>query len=228
MPMDAEPAPSAPAAVEALLRAEQAGDRAQSYRLLAPASRAVYPSAVEWTKRRNELPAVTGFSVEDKVEAGTVASMVQHEPGLDPFIGLSAARERQVWKVVPSGAGWLVEAEPTVQVIVPDEAGASTAALKWARAVQACDRPAARAAQAADLVLGTATGPDQLCSTSVTVSAARANPTPGGPSTQPLVAEYGADVLEWSRTVAITGAPRPFSLVLAPLGDAWKVVGVFE
>ncbi len=224
----ATPAPSAQAAVESLLRAEQAGDRVKSFRLLAPASRATYPSEVEWTRRRNELPAVTGFSVDKEVEDGTVAALVEHRPGLDPFVGLSAARERQVWKVVKSDAGWLVEAEPTVEVLLPDEAGASSAALQWARAVQACDRPAARAAQATDLVVGAATGPDQLCRTSGAVAAARAARTPGGPGTQPLVAEYGADVLEWSRTVAITGGPRPFSLVLAPLGDTWKVVGVFE
>ncbi|MGH9179838.1 MAG: hypothetical protein ACRD0N_14955, partial [Acidimicrobiales bacterium] len=91
----AAPQPSPAAALTALLEAEKAGDHAASYRLLATGARKNLTTAA-WSRRRNELPAVTGFTVE-RTEASTVVALVDHEPGLDPFVGLRPAQDRQRW-----------------------------------------------------------------------------------------------------------------------------------
>jgi hypothetical protein len=41
----------------------------------------------------------------------------------------------------------------------------------------------------------------------------------------PLQTSFGADVVTWARTVQVDG-PVPLRAVLAPLDDAWTVVGV--
>ncbi|MGI8686536.1 MAG: hypothetical protein ACR2MO_15845 [Acidimicrobiales bacterium] len=222
----ADPQPSPRQATEALLSAEKSGDHAASYRLLTGGAREALSSGA-WARRRNEVPAVTGFSVES-AEGDTVVAVVEHEPGLDPFIGLSPARERQTWRARKEGGGWLLEPEPEVKALYPPPADAPAAALAWAEAAQACDAAALRSAQAVEVLFGTSDAPAGLCKAAGSLAVGDAGALDAGPSSQELVAQYGAEALEWARTVAITGGPRPFHVVLAPIGSVWSVVGVFE
>lgn len=222
----ATPPASPREAAEALLSAEKSGDHAASYLLLtAGARKELSPGA--WARRRSEVPAVTGFSVE-KAEGDTVVTVVDHEPGLDPFIGLSPAKERQTWRARKEGGGWLLDPEPEVKALYPPATDAPSAALAWAKAVQACDAAAARSAQAVDVLYGTSDAPDALCRAAGTVAVGEAGALDAGPSSQELVAQYGTESLEWARAVGVTGGPRPFHVVLAPIGSVWRVVGVFE
>ena len=52
-------------------------------------------------------------------------------------------------------------------------------------------------------------------------------PLPPGPASTDLVAQYSADVDQWARAVPVT-APVRFTVVLAPLGDAWRVIAVSD
>ena len=226
----APPAPAASprAAVQSLLDAEMRLDHQRSYALLSAGGRAQYRDVADWTRRRTELPAVTQFRIEgDGAKPGSVVVLVQHRPSLDPFIGLSPARERQTWTGRREGGGWLLEPEPEVQAIWPSDSLAAPAALRWARAVQACDQTAARGVQAVDPPLGLEqVGQLALCGTPSSLGAGPTGSVAAGPASAALVAQYTTDALAWARAIPITGGPKPFSVVLAPVGDGWQVVGL--
>jgi hypothetical protein len=232
LPAASAPAPAAApnlrAAVVSLLEAEARLDHQRSYGLLSAAGRAQYRDVADWTRRRTQLPLVTEFRIEgDGSTPGSVSVLVQHRPSLDPFIGLSPARERQSWTGRREGGGWLVDPEPEVHPLWPSDALAAPAALTWARAVQACDSTRARAAQAVDPPLGLEqVGQLGLCGSTSPLATGPTGPLAAGPASAELVAQYTTDALAWARSVAITGGPKPFSVVLAPLGDGWRVVGI--
>ncbi|HVL91903.1 MAG TPA: hypothetical protein VM264_01010 [Acidimicrobiales bacterium] len=223
-PEGATPKSSPEAVVQALLAAEQAADHATSYRLLSSQGRRDLDEA-GWARRRTEVPAITGFRIEAS-DGPTVVAVVEHEPGLDPFVGLRPGRERQTWQARPQGGGWLVDAEPVVEPDYPPPEAAGEAALAWARAVQACDRSRAAGHEAVTALFGQPDAAAGLCGTSGALTAGPAEPAPPGPQTADLVAQFGPETLSWARTVAISGALRPFSVVLAPIGSVWKVVAV--
>jgi hypothetical protein len=50
-------------------------------------------------------------------------------------------------------------------------------------------------------------------------------PLPDGPISADIVAEYDTGALGWARVVNVS-APVQVSIVLAPIGDAWKVIGL--
>lgn len=230
----ATPRASAAEALQALLAAEQRGDHETSYRLLSPAGRQEYPDQSDWKKRTTQLPPITSFTIDGKGSPrrrGNLASIsaeVRHKPGLDPFIGLSASRERQTWTVRRQGSGWLVDPDPAVTYEFPPTSRASDAALSWTRAVQACDKKTATGLQAVGDVYGTAAGAAGLCRSKGAVTVGKVGPLEAGPSSADLIAQYSTDILAWARVVPVTAPSGHFSLVLAPLGDGWKIVGLTD
>ena len=214
------------AALTALLRAEQRGDHAASFTQLASASHTKYADVDDWARLRNQLPAVTGFTIASSNGANVVA-VVEHEPGLDPFVGLSPARTRETWTAVAEHGRWRFDPEPRVRPMLPDRRSAPAAALRWADAVQSCDAHGALGLQAVTRVFGQSDGADQLCGATGRLDSV-ATDLPTGPQTADLVSQYTADALSWAQAVRIDGGPVPFSVVLAPIGDAWKVVAVFD
>ena len=224
----ATPQGSLRAAVSALLAAEQRGDHTASFALLSDEARAHYVNIHEWKDRRNELPFVTGFQLQGAGGGpSTFVAVVDHTPGLDPFRGLSAARDRETWTGRQEHGGWLVDADPVTQLVLPSDATASAAALAWARSAERCDQAGTKSHQAVDPLLGVATAPVQLCGHDVPLSAGVPRHVTGTSATQDLVAQYSSDSLGWARAVTVTGADHPFDAVLAPIGDEWQVVGVF-
>jgi len=153
--------------------------------------------------------------------------VVEHEPGLDPFRGLSFARETQTFTGRRDGAGWLVDADPSVEPVLPPEPLAVEAATSWVTAVQACDKAKAAGLQAVATLFGSAEGAVGLCGKQGPVTPAGVDRlTPGVASTD-IVAQYTTDALSWGRVVRIT-SPAPFGVVLAPLGDRWRVLGLTD
>lgn len=220
-------------AVRDLLDAEQRGDHEASFLLLSRQSRAEYPDAADWTKRRQELAAVTGFRVDPNADgekgdrAGKVAVVVEHEPGLDPFRGLSLARETQTFTGRPEGEGWLVDGDPAVEPLLPPEPLAVEAATAWVTAVQACDKARAAGLQAVPTLFGSAEGAVGLCGKQGPVTPAGVNRLTPGVASSDIVAQYTTDALSWGRVVRIT-SPAPFGVVLAPLGQTWQVLGLTD
>lgn len=227
------PRPRLVDAVEALLEAEQRGDVAASFLLLSRQSRAEYKDLADWTARRQQLPRVTGFRIEPASQGergemeSKVVAVVEHVPGLDPFKGLSLAQERQAFTGRKEGAGWLVDGDPETEPILPAEALAVEAATAWVGAVQACDKDRAGQLQAVATLYGSADGAAGLCGTPGAVTTdGVARLSPGVGSTD-IVAQYSTDALAWARVVRIT-MPTSFGVVLAPLGDRWKVLGLTD
>ena len=222
----ASPHRSPRAAVEAFLSAEMAGDHLGSLGVLTTEARATLTPST-WSRRRSESPVITGFSVE-RADGDAVVAVVEHRPGLDPFIGLSPGRTRETWRALREGPGWLVDPEPEVEPLYPPPNEAPPIALAWARAAQACDADAARELQAVQVLFGVSDVPALLCDRAVTVTVGAPEPLAAGPAAQELVAQYGAEAHEWARAVSVTGGERPFHVVLAPIGSVWRVIGVFE
>lgn len=220
-------------AVRDLLQAEQRGDSAASFLVLSRESRAEYKDVSDWIKRRQQLPAVTGFRIDPDSEgekgdrAGKVSAVVEHTPGLDPFRGLSAARETQVFTGRKEGDGWLVDGDPVVDPLLPSDTSAVEGATAWVAAVQACDRKKAEGLQVVRDIFGTAQGAEGLCGKQGPVTPGPVERlTPGIASTD-IVAQYSTDALVWARVVRMT-SPAGFGVVLAPLGERWLVLGITD
>lgn len=230
----ATPRASAAEALQALLAAEQRGDHETSYRLLSPAGRKQYPDQSDWKKRTTQLPPITSFTIDGKGSSqrrgnvATISAEVRHKPGLDPFIGLSAGSERQTWVLRRQSSGWLVDPDPAVAYDLPPASRAGPAALSWARAVQACDKSAAARLQAVQDLYGSAAGAAALCRSKGAVTVGKVGPLEAGPSSADLIAQYSTDILAWARVVPVAAPSGHFSLVMAPLGDGWKIVGLTD
>jgi hypothetical protein len=223
------PTPRATAgeALEALLRAEQDADHATSFRLLDPSGREQYRDIAEWTRRRVQLPAITGFRIER--DAGRqVVALVEHEPGLDPFTGLSAAKERQTWNASKADGGYLLGPEPDVDYLLPPDDEASAAVLRWAEAVQACNQAVAESRQAVRPLFGASAGARRLCGSSADLATGEVTTLAGGPWSADLVAQYSTDALAWARVVPLRGPERDVHVVVAPIGASWQVVAVYD
>ena len=222
------PAPrsTAEAALDALLKDEERGDHAASFLLLSPASRQEFKSVADWTRRRNELPQITSFTVDKGLKSDSVVATVEHKPALDPFLGLSPARERQAWHPAKVKGGFLLDAEPDTTPILPPEDAAGPAATAWMQAVQACDQPKALSLQAVPTLYGQLDAATGLCHSAGAVTAGPIGTLAPGPASSDIVAQYGTDALEWARTVAVTAPTGAFHVVMAPIGDRWLVLGV--
>lgn len=227
--LDPRPTPRASLAeaVQDFLAAEQARDRAGSFALLSVASREIYPSVADWTARRQEVPEVTGFALQPGERDDTVLAVVQHVPGLDPFRGLSAAREEQRFSGRRAGDGWLLDGDPATTPLLPPDAAAREAATAWVAAVQACDRTRAATLQAVTTLYGSGQRAAGLCGKPGPVSASGVGRMAPDTASDSIVTQYGAAATGWVRAVRIT-SPVEFSVLLAPLGPGWKVLGVAD
>ena len=221
------PRATAQEALGALLAAEQQGDHATSYRLLDEAGRKDFPDVGKWGRRRSQLPAITAFSIEGG-DGGKVVAVVEHEPGLDPFTGLSAAKERQTWNASKSAEGYLLGAEPDVDYVLPPDDEAGAAVLQWAEALQACNQAVAESRQAVRPLFGASAGARRLCGSSAALATGDVTTLDGGPRSADLVAQYSTDVLAWARVVPLRGPEPQVHVVVAPIGASWQVVAVYD
>ncbi|MGH9285415.1 MAG: hypothetical protein ACRD0M_07040, partial [Acidimicrobiales bacterium] len=101
-------------------------------------------------------------------------------------------------------------------------------AQTWAEAVQACDRSGAAPFEGVRELFVTVGGPPALCGSSGRWTAGAVASLPPGAAAQALVSQYGPEVYEWARVVPLEGPGRRYQAVLAPLGESWKVIGIFD
>lgn len=223
----AAPADSPRVAVTGLLEAEKTSNHAASYRFISERGRAKYRDSDDWAHLRDQLPAVTGFHI-DKTSDSVVEVVVDHQPGLDPFVGLSLAHDRERWTVRREGGRWTVDPEPAIDPILPDEDKAAGVALQWATAIQKCDSRAAAKLQALERLFGSADAAGKLCHSRGALKASKVTDPPNGPDTADLLGQYGGGVLVLSRAVTVTGGPAGVGLILVPIGDDWRVIATFD
>jgi hypothetical protein len=226
------PAPSSQptlrAAVTALLSAEQRGDHAASFVLLTDESRATYGTIDRWKSRRAEMPVVTDFKITNRgSDANSVDLVVDHPAGLDPFRGLSPAQDHEIWTGRHEHGGWLVDADPVATPVLPADRGVAPTVIQWVKAAESCDQAAIHHLQAVDPLLGIGDAGTQLCRQKFAFTFSAPSTVPPGDMTQQLVAQYSADALGWARMVTLTGAPAPIEVLVAPIGNGWRVIGAY-
>lgn len=221
------PADSPEAAVRALLDAEVGRDHDAAFNLLSSAGLQIYPDAESWFRRRIQLPEITAFDIAS-VDGDVVVVTAEHDPGLDPFVGLRASRDTQRWTTVHEGDGWLVEPEPEITLDIPDDAPAVDVASEWATAMQKCDESAAAALQVEPALLGLSSELPKICGSTGAVDASTVESITPGPASADLVAQYGDAAFTWARSVHVAIDDVDVMVLLAPIGDAWRVVGVVD
>ncbi len=221
---------SAGAAVKLFLQANARQDFATSYRLLDRSSRDRWRSVASWTSAQADRSPVTGVKVSGEHPAGPgaveVTTAVTHPAAIDPFDGLTPGRTVEVWRASREGDAWRVAASPvSVQPVLPSDQTAPDAVRAWVDRLTRCDNPGAAALQATPDLVGPADLPRAPCRERGTwkVAAARAFEDEAG--LQPYVAAFGPDVQIWARVVPVQGPSTQFTVVVAPLGDAWRVLG---
>ncbi len=209
-----------------LLAAEVRNDHNASYVLVVHDG--AVPSSAKWTRIRRDLPAITGFTVEADRDPSVATAMVQHQPGLNSFVGLVPAHERQTWKARRTASGWLLEPFPEVRPVLAPEAGAAGVAMAWLRAVQRCDRAGTAALQAVPTLFDSTTNDIRLCRTAGELRVRNGvDRMPPGPLSGDIVAQYSTDAFTWARVVHVD-APVRLTIVLAPIGNDWKVLGLAD
>jgi hypothetical protein len=230
-PSDVEP-PAAPAATPAaavteFLDAETAGDFASSYGRLSAPDRLRTGSRGEWTNLHAQLPTIRAFTLGEtrstpaRVE---IDADVQLKPGLDTIVGLVPARAHAVWVAVPEDGGWRVDFDTsTLAPEYPPDGAAVDAATSWVSARTQCRR----APQYRDGLLGSPGLAGDLCGSRGPVRVGTAAPLRAGDGIEPFVAAFGPDVFTWARAVPVQ-SPTPLSVVLAPIGERWVVIGILQ
>ena len=213
-------------AVEQFLTAERAGDHVTSYGYLADPVRAEYGSAAGWAADHPEaLAPVLGFELEGEPTGGDgraeVTTLTRYRSSLDAVAGLVPARARTSWVVVQEEGGWAVDASATTQsVLFPPQEAAVQAVQTWADEAQRC------APEVTTGLRGRSELAKQLCGIAGSPEAVAVMPL-AQVDAPPLQTSYGADVVSWARTVRVDG-PVPLRAVVAPIDDAWRVVGVLS
>jgi hypothetical protein len=216
------PAPTPGAAVERFLEAEVARDHERSFALLVAEQRQSYATPANWRAAHGSIFPVVGFDiVDDAAPTGRVVVDVRYRPGLDEVIGLVPGRARTAWTVRREGGGWLVDVGAVdIEPSYPSQRDVRGVVRRWVDARQAC-RPAAEYAGG---LVGRASLADGLCRTPGSLAIGPVTALAPADSAA-FVSAFGPPAASWARAVQLAG-PVELTVVLAPVGDEWLVVGV--
>jgi hypothetical protein len=224
------PARSPQATLQAFLQAQARGDFGTSYGLLDRAGHRRYDRPAAWVQAQADRLQPVSFRVGAvrPVGAGVVEVGVEvtHRAAIDPFVGLTPGRTRQVWRIRQQAGRWRIGADPVrVQPLLPSDRGAPAAVQAWVERLLACDDAGAGAYQAEGQLYGPADLHRTPCQERGrwTVAAALGFDTLSDP--QPFVAAFGPEVATWARLVPVQGPRTRFVAVVVPLGEAWRVLG---
>ena len=224
--------PASPrAALEQFLAAEVERRSDVSFALLDAATAAKVGSVAAWqSQRANRLlpETFTVGSVEADATGAAVTITALRTPAVTPLNGLVPARSDEVWRVENTNGAWRVrDGRPAeVRPVLPSDAAAVTAATTWLERAEACDVDGRVALQLPGALLGAPSLADAPCDAPDSFSAAgTAVPLAELSNSTVFVSAFGAGVGRWARAVAVDGDAR-FTIVLAPIGDEWRVMGV--
>ncbi len=231
---DTEP-PDAGAALVAYLQAEAAGRPDVAWTLLDGAGHERWPTAAAWAAAQQDLDPPISFDVSPSADGvATTPSAdidlhadVRRKPSLDPFRGLVAGRSAEVWRVHAEDGRWRVVATPIEsRPFLPPDATAPDTVKGWVDRLSACDQSGAAALQVDVNLLGPADVAATPCQRKGTWTVGSPVGIDRGGDVQPLLAAYGQGAASWARSVPVHGTDRNFWAEVAPVGDAWMVVGV--
>jgi len=221
---------SARAAVGRYLRAGIGGDLEVAYGLLDRAGQRRYPSLARFTRAQADRAAVTAVRVgaERRVGDGRaeVTVTLAHPPAIDPFAGLVPARTVEVWSASRQDGRWRVATDPvSVRAQLPGDGRAPEAVTAWVRRLLACDRQGAAGLQAGAELYGPADLAELPCRERGRWTVAAPQGFDAAVEPEAYVAAFGPEVGSWARLVPVQGPGTRFSVVVGPLGDAWRVLG---
>jgi hypothetical protein len=224
------PAGSARAAVRRFLRAGAAGDHALAYGLLDRAGRRRYPTLARFTRAQADRATVTAVRVGRQRAAGAgavdVTVTLTHPAAIDPFAGLVPGRTVEVWRASRQDGRWRVAAGPrSVRADLPGDERAPEAVSAWVQRLLGCDRQGAAGLQAGPELYGPANLPEAPCQERGRWTVAAPEGFDAAVEPQAYVAAFGPEVGSWARLVPVQGPRTRFSVVVGPLGDAWRVLG---
>jgi hypothetical protein len=221
---------SARAAVQRFLQAGADGDFAVAYGLLDQAGRKRYPSLARFTRAQADRAEVTAVRVGRERRAGDaradVTATLTHPAAIDPFAGLVPARTVEVWRASRQDGRWRVAAEPvSVRADLPADDRAPEAVTAWVERLLGCDRQGAAGLQAGAELYGPADLAGLPCQERGRWTVAAPESFDAAVEPEAYVAAFGPEVGSWARLVPVQGPRSRFSVVVAPLGDAWRVLG---
>ncbi len=214
---------SARDAVELYLGAQVTGDQAGAYRLLSADTRTQLGTLATWEDGALSRPRILSFVVT-AASGSTVTSNLVLQPRVDQVSGIVAGRAVATFAAVHDPDGWRVNLNGvTTTPAYPDDATATATASAWATGRQQCTK----SGQYGGPLLGQPALAEQLCKTSGDLSVGK----PGRITTTSFLGTaisnaFGPSSLNVTRLVTVEGGPRSLDVALAPLGDAWVVVGV--
>lgn len=230
-PTVAEEPTSARDALDKYLTAETSRAFDVSFALLDSKTRQSGGPVASWqnTRANRLLPeqfTILGEKpVDDAVELTVAATRT---PAISPVTGLIPARSQETWRVVNDGGWRVVGGHPVdVRPELPADDIASSAGAAWLDKVKSCDNKGAETLQLSANLLGSPALRDAICKSKGTWSAGKAVPVAELPNSTVFVSAYGPGVGRWGRAVPVTGSNNArYTIVLAPLGDEWRVMGV--
>lgn len=218
------PADTPEAAVAQFLAAEQRGDFSASYDLLTEDNREAIGTPAQWIAAHADLPAITGWELDDVQGDDTnavVVGTVGFRPTLDEVAGLVPGSAAATWQVTAADGLWFVDFDNSdLAPRYPADTSAPAAVRDWVAAAQRCET----GPQYDGGLLGRATLADSLCDTEGEPQVGDARPLET-PELDVLLPAFGADAEVWARAIDISG-PVPLRTLVAPLGDEWIVVAV--
>ena len=221
---------TARAAVRRFLQAGAAGDLDVAYGLLDRAGRTRYPSLARFTRAQADRAQVTAVRVGRQRRAGAgvveVTVTLAHPPAIDPFAGLVPGRTVEVWRASHQDGRWRVAAEPvSARAELPGDDRAPGAVTAWVQRLLGCDRQGAAALQAGAGLYGPADLAELPCRERGRWTVAAPQGFDAAVEPEAYVAAFGPEVGSWARLVPVQGPGTRFSVVVGPLGDAWRVLG---
>ena len=227
--------PSTPeAAVDAFLTAETAGDFDASFVLLDAADRASFGSAAEWAAAHDQLPVYLGHgaiapdTATVKGKRASVTVSLQMQPVVDVQAGIVPAVAEGDFVATQEDGGWRVSSSKSTYLgELPSDDLAGQAAGAWVTARQNCQTADSATDAYAGNLLGDPTIEAALCHAEGSYSVDSVGPIDDAPDVAPFLAAFGPDGVVSLRSVTFSGpGPDPLTVVVAPFGDTWVVIGV--
>ncbi len=233
-PVPIEEPSSAEAALASYLTLLAREDLTSAYALLDGPSLQRYASTAAWARAQADRAPISAFELGGSrpafVAGGEVAEIevwATHRPSLDAVRGLVPARSRSLWQVRMEQGRWRVGAEPlVVSPTLPPDAAADDVVRAWLQRLQACDRPGAAVLQASTYLYGPASLVGEPCARPAGWEVGDTGGLDQAGDQRDFVAAFGPAVATWARAVPIRTPAHRFLVVVAPLGDTWRVMGV--
>jgi len=221
---------TARAAVRRFLQAGADGDHAVAYGLLDRAGIRRYPTLARFTRAQADRAEVTAVRVGRERRPGPgraeVTVTLAHPAAIDPFTGLVPARTVEVWRASRQDGRWRVAADPvSVRADLPGDGRAPEAVTAWVERLLGCDRGGAAGLQAVAELYGPADLPELPCRTRGRWTVAAPQSFDAAVEPEAYLAAFGPEVGAWARLVPVQGPGARFSVVVGPVGDAWRVLG---